>query len=165
MSGFELPGGSVAPCVTIPSPFISVELLVDSGCSDHFFADRHLFTSFDKNAKLPRFKVAAEHKIKPHGKGTVEFNFRTPEGEIVPMRLEGCYYDPTQPLNLLSMGSLLEAGLCRSPCFEDRTWDLTPATGNWVTACMRMSNKTYVIDTLPSPAATAGGSVRSPAQH
>ena len=82
--------------------------LLDSGCTHHIIRDRTLFRSYVANA----ISVGTANcgSLEALGSGDVEFRY--PFGDrYITFTLRGCLYAPTAPINLLSVGALVERGM------------------------------------------------------
>ena len=86
----------------------SFNTLLDSGCVRHVVRDRALFCEFVE--KSISVGTATYGSLDALGSGDVEF--RHPFGDrFVTFTLRGCLYAPTAPMNLLSVGVLVERGM------------------------------------------------------
>ena len=86
----------------------SFNALLDSGCTHHIVRDRTLFR--DYTARSISVGTANCGSLDALGTGDVEF--RHPFGDrFVIFTLRGCLYAPSAPINLLSVGALVEWGM------------------------------------------------------
>ena len=82
--------------------------LLDSGCTHHIIRDLGLFNNYV--VRPVSVGTANCSSLAVLGIGDVDFRF--PFGsKIVTFTLRGCLYAPTAPINLLSVGALIEKGL------------------------------------------------------
>ena len=82
--------------------------LLDSGCTHHIVRDRALFR--DYTARAISVGTANCGSLAALGCGDVEFRY--PFGDrLVLFTLRGCLYAPEAPINLLSVGALVERGM------------------------------------------------------
>ena len=86
----------------------SFNSLLDSGCTHHIIRDRTLFRTF--TARTISVGTANCGSLDALGSGDVEFRY--PFGEkFVVFTLRGCLFAPSAPINLLSVGALVERGM------------------------------------------------------
>ena len=86
----------------------SFNALLDSGCTHHIVRDRQLFR--DYTARPISVGTANCGSLDALGTGDVEFRY--PFGDrFVIFTLRGCLYAPSAPINLLSVGALIERGM------------------------------------------------------
>lgn len=85
--------------------------LLDSGCSNHMFHDRALFWDFDDSDDF-RVSVGTANcgEFRSQGGGSVKFVVVYGDAEVT-LSLKGCLFCPDLPINLLSVGALLEKGV------------------------------------------------------
>jgi hypothetical protein len=82
--------------------------LLDSGCTHHIVRDRALFQNY--SARTISVGTANCGSLDALGTGDVEF--RHPFGDrFIIFTLRGCLYAPSAPINLLSVGALVERGM------------------------------------------------------
>jgi hypothetical protein len=81
--------------------------LLDSGCT-HIIRDRHLFCSY--LAKPISVGTANCGSLDALGTGDVEFRYPFGDRHVI-FTLRGCLYAPGAPINLLSVGALVERGM------------------------------------------------------
>ena len=82
--------------------------LLDSGCTHHIIRDRALFLSY--SARSVSIGTANCGSLDALGTGDVEFRY--PFGDrFVVFTLRGCLYAPSAPINLLSVGAVVERGM------------------------------------------------------
>ena len=86
----------------------SFNALLDSGCTHHIVRDRALFRGY-----VPRsISVSTANCGSLDALGTGDVEFRYPFGDrLITFTLRGCLYAPTAPINLLSVGALVERGM------------------------------------------------------
>jgi hypothetical protein len=86
----------------------SFNALLDSGCTRHVVRNRALFRDYAENS----FSVhtATCGSLEALGSGDVEFRYPFGDKNVI-FTLRGCLYAPTAPINLLSVGTLVERGL------------------------------------------------------
>ena len=86
----------------------SFNALLDSGCTHHIIRDRSLFLNYAE-----RFiSVGTANCGSLDALGTGDVEFRYPFGDrFVTFTLRGCLYAPSAPINLLSVGALVERGM------------------------------------------------------
>ena len=86
----------------------SFNALLDSGCTHHIVKDRSLFLNYAE-----RFiSVGTANCGSLDALGTGDVEFRHPFGDkFVTFTLRGCLYAPSAPINLLSVGALVERGM------------------------------------------------------
>ena len=86
----------------------SYNALLDSGCTHHIIRDRSLFSNF--STKSISVGTANCGSLDALGTGDVKFQF--PFGDrVIIFTLRGCLYAPSAPINLLSVGALVERGM------------------------------------------------------
>ena len=86
----------------------SFNALLDSGCTRHVVRDRALFHDFAE--KSVSVGTATYGSLDALGSGDVEFRY--PFGDrFVVFTLRGCLFAPSAPINLLSVGALVERGM------------------------------------------------------
>ena len=86
----------------------SYNALLDSGCTHHIVRDRSLFRTFV--ARSISVGTANCGSLDALGSGDVEFRY--PFGDrFVIFTLRGCLCAPSAPINLLSVGALVEQGM------------------------------------------------------
>ena len=86
----------------------SFNSLLDSGCTHHIVRDRALFHNFA--ARSISVGTANCGSLDAEGSGDVEFRY--PFGDkFVIFTLRGCLFAPSAPINLLSVGALVERGM------------------------------------------------------
>ena len=86
----------------------SFNALLDSGCTHHIVRDRTLFR--DYVARSISVGTANCGSLDALGTGDVEFRY--PFGDkFVIFTLRGCLFAPSAPINLLSVGALVERGM------------------------------------------------------
>ena len=96
---------STAPLSTMVKSF---NALLDSGCTHHIVRDRTLFHDYVEKS----FSVRTANCGSLDALGTGDVEFRYPFGDrYVIFTLRGCLYAPTAPINLLSIGVLVERGM------------------------------------------------------
>lgn len=99
---------TVLQSATLLSMVNSFNTLLDSGCTHHVVRDRALF--HDYTEKSISVDTANCGSLDALGSGDVEFRY--PFGDrCVIFTLRGCLYAPTAPINLLSLGALVERGM------------------------------------------------------
>ena len=86
----------------------SYNALLDSGCTHHIIRDRLLFRNY-----LPKsISVGTANCGSLDALGSGDVEFRYPFGDrFIIFTLRGCLYAPTAPINLLSVGALVERGM------------------------------------------------------
>ena len=82
--------------------------LLDSGCTHHIIRDRSLFSSYLSSP----ISVGTANcgSLEALGTGDVSFKYPYRDRHVV-FTLRGCLYAPAAPINLLSVGALVERGL------------------------------------------------------
>ena len=86
----------------------SYNALLDSGCTHHIIRDRALFRTFA--TRSISVGTANCGSLDALGSGDVEFRY--PFGDrFVIFTLRGCLFAPSAPINLLSVGALVERGM------------------------------------------------------
>lgn len=82
--------------------------LLDSGCTHHIIRHRSLFASYlEKPVSVGTANCGSLNAL-----GTGDVCFRYPfDGRHVLFTLRGCLYAPDAPINLLSVGALVERGM------------------------------------------------------
>ena len=82
--------------------------LLDSGCTHHIIRDRALFRNYaDKSISVGTANCGSLAAL-----GTGDVEFRYPFGtRYVTFTLRGCLYAPSAPINLFSVGALVERGM------------------------------------------------------
>ena len=86
----------------------SFNTLLDSGCTHHIIQDQALFC--DYFARFISISMANCGSLDALGSGDVEFCY--PFGDrLITFTLHGCLYAPMAPINLLSVGALVEWGM------------------------------------------------------
>jgi hypothetical protein len=94
------------------SAFVSVlslfNALLDSGCTHHIVRDRSLFSNY-----ISKFiSIGTENCGTLAALGTGDVDFKSSFGDrSVIFTLRGCLYAPSAPINLLSVGALVERGM------------------------------------------------------
>jgi hypothetical protein len=86
----------------------SYNALLDSGCTHHIIRDRSLFRNY--SSKSVSIGTANCGSLDALGSGDVEFRYPFGNGSII-FTLRGCLFAPTAPINLLSVGALVERGM------------------------------------------------------
>ena len=82
--------------------------LLNSGCTHHIIKDRSLFSNYVSKA----ISVGTANCGSLQALGTGDVSFHSPFGEhLVLFSLCGCLHAPDTPINLLSVGSLVERGM------------------------------------------------------
>ena len=82
--------------------------LLDSGCTHHIIRDRALFYNYVQK----EISVGTANCGSLVALGTGDVDFRYPYGDkFVVFTLRGCLHAPTAPINLLSVGALVERGM------------------------------------------------------
>ena len=82
--------------------------LLDSGCTHHIIRDRSLFSNFVSST----ISVGTANCGSLEALGTGDVKFRYQYGtQHVAFTLRGCLYAPSAPINLLSIGALVEHGM------------------------------------------------------
>jgi hypothetical protein len=94
------------------SAFISLvslyNALLDSGCTHHIIRDRDMFYNYIKK----EISVGTANCGSLDALGTGDVDFRYPYGNrTVVFTLRGCLHAPSAPINLLSVGALVEHGM------------------------------------------------------
>ena len=86
----------------------SYNALLDSGCTHHIIRDRSLFNDFSpRNISVGTANCGSLDAL---GTGDVKFEF--PFGNrLIIFTLRGCLFAPSAPINLLSVGALVERGM------------------------------------------------------
>ena len=86
----------------------SFNALLDSGCTHHIIRDRGLF----RNYTTKTISVGTANCGSLEALGTGDVDFRYPYGNHhVIFTLRGCLHAPTAPIDLLSVGALVERGM------------------------------------------------------
>ena len=86
----------------------SYNALLDSGCTHHIIQDQALFINY--TVQSISVGTANCGSLDALGSGDVEFCY--PFGDcFVVFTLHGCLYAPSAPINLLSVGALVERGM------------------------------------------------------
>ena len=82
--------------------------LLDSGCTHHIIKDRSLFLNY-----MPKdISVGTANCVSLQALGTGDVAFCSPYGDCcILSTLCGCLHAPTSPINLLSIGALVECGM------------------------------------------------------
>ena len=82
--------------------------LLDSGCTHHIVRDRALFLTYlDRPVSVGTANCGSLEAL-----GTGDVQFRYPfRGRDVVFTLRGCLYAPSAPINLFSVGALVERGM------------------------------------------------------
>ena len=82
--------------------------LLDSGCTHHIVRDRALFSNYVSST----ISVGTANcgSLEALGTGDVAFRYPYRDRHVV-FTLRGCLYAPTAPINLLSVGALVERGM------------------------------------------------------
>ena len=86
----------------------SFNALLDSGCTRHVVRDRALFHDFAE--KSVSVGTATYGSLDALGSGDVEFRYPFGDRNVI-FTLRDCLYAPTAPVNLLSVGTLVERGM------------------------------------------------------
>jgi hypothetical protein len=88
----------------------SFNVLLDSGCTRHVVRDLALFHDYAAKSTGISVGTATCGSLVALGSGDVEFRY--PFGDrCVTFTLRDCLYAPTAPMNLLSVGTLVERGM------------------------------------------------------
>jgi hypothetical protein len=82
--------------------------LLDSGCTHHIIRDRAFFQNYV--AKAISVGTANCGSLDALGSGDVEFRYPFGERHVI-FTLRGCLHAPAAPINLLSVGALVERGM------------------------------------------------------
>ena len=94
------------------SAFVSVlslyNALLDSGCTHHIVRDRSFFSNY--TSKSISIGTANCGTLAALGTGDVDFRSSFGDRSVIFM-LRGCLYAPSAPINLLSVGELVERGM------------------------------------------------------
>src|ERR1700678_2943715 len=95
-------------CASLVSMVSLYNALLDSGCTHHIVRDRSLFTSYLAKPS----SVGTAHCGSLEALGTGDVVFRYPFGDRqVTFTLRGCLFAPGAPINLLSVGALVERSM------------------------------------------------------
>ena len=86
----------------------SFNTLLDSGCMRQVVRDRALFHDFAE--KSVSVGTATYGSLDALGSGDVEFRYPFGDRNVI-FTLRDCLYAPTAPMNLLSVGTLVERGM------------------------------------------------------
>ena len=97
---------------------------MDSCASVHFFKDEGYFIDLRCPTHMKPVRLAADKVVRPTGIGTVQCDCLDIHGNRVKVKLDNSYLIPQGHFNLISVGRLLEHGLCESPDFGARRWTL-----------------------------------------
>ena len=95
-------------CAAMVSMVSAYNALLDSGCTHHIVRDRALFRSY--LAKPISVGTANCGSLEALGTGDVEFRYPFRDRHVI-FTLRGCLYAPSAPINLLSVGALVERGM------------------------------------------------------
>ena len=96
------------PTENLLSMVNSFNTLLDSGCTHHVVWDRALFRDYVEES----ISVGTDNCGFLDALGRGDMDFRYPFGDLnVIFTLRGCLYAPTAPINLLSVGVLVERGM------------------------------------------------------
>ena len=82
--------------------------ILDSGCTHHIVRDRRYFSSYV--AKPISVGTANCGSLEALGTGDVEFRYPYRDRQVI-FTLRGCLYAPGAPIDLLSVGALVERGM------------------------------------------------------
>jgi hypothetical protein len=82
--------------------------LLDSGCTHHIVRDRALFQNY--TSKAVSIGTANCGSLNALGSGDVEFRYPFGERHVI-FTLRNCLHAPSAPINLLSVGALVERGM------------------------------------------------------
>jgi hypothetical protein len=82
--------------------------LLDSGCTHHIVRDRMFFRNYV--SKSIAVGTANCGSLETLGSGDVEFRYPFRDRHVI-FTLHGCLHAPTAPINLLSVGALVERGM------------------------------------------------------
>jgi hypothetical protein len=96
------------PTQSLLSMVNSFNALLDSGCTHHVVRDRALFRDYVE--ELISVGTANCGSLNALGCGDVEFRYPFGDRNVI-FTLRGCLYAPTAPINLLSVGVLVERGM------------------------------------------------------
>lgn len=88
---------------------LCARVVVDSGCSRHSFADRSVFTTYEKVQSRP-IKGIGGSQVQPLGRGTITLDCLV-NGKCVEVSLANVLHVPDMGVNLLSVGKLLDADI------------------------------------------------------
>lgn len=88
---------------------LHTKVVVDSGCSRHSFADRSVFTTYEKVYSRP-IKGIGGSEVQPLGCGTIKLECAI-KGRRVEVTLRNVLHVPDMGVNLLSVGKLLDADI------------------------------------------------------
>lgn len=88
---------------------LCARVVVDSGCSRHSFADRSVFTTYEKTHSRP-IKGIGGSQVQPLGCGTISLDCSV-QGKCVTITLPNVLHVPDMGVNLLSVGKLLDADI------------------------------------------------------
>ena len=95
---------------TMVSMLSQYNVLLDSRCACHIVCDRRLFCSYASTEKPMSVDTANCGSLEVLGIGDVEFWCPFRDVHVV-FTMHGCLYAPKAPLNLLSVGTLVEHGM------------------------------------------------------
>jgi hypothetical protein len=94
--------------VAFSSMVTAFNALLDSGCTHHIVRDRALFLNYA--AKEISVGTANCGSLAALGCGDVEFRYPFGDRHVI-FTLRGCLHAPAAPINLLSVGALVERGM------------------------------------------------------
>ena len=95
-------------CASMVSMVSIYNALLDSGCTHHIVRDRSLFLSYLE--KPISVGTANCGSLKALGIGDVKFRYPFGDRHVI-FTLHGCLHAPGAPINLLSVGALVERGM------------------------------------------------------
>lgn len=82
--------------------------LLDSGCTHHIVRDRALFSNYaDRPISVGTANCGSLDAL---GSGDVEFRYPYRDRHVI-FTMRGCLYAPSAPINLISVGALVERGM------------------------------------------------------
>ena len=99
---------TVSHSTTLLSMVTSFNTLLDSGCTRHVVRDRALFHDYAEESIS--VGTATCGSLDALGSGDVKFRYPFGDRYVI-FTLRGCLYAPMAPMNLLSVGALVERGM------------------------------------------------------
>jgi hypothetical protein len=108
----DLPGFAFPAVDFTHTAFVSLvaefNALLDSGCTHHIIRDRGFFSNYTEKS----ISVGTANCGSLEALGTGDVKFRYPYGtRHIIFTLRGCLHAPSAPINLLSVGALVERGM------------------------------------------------------
>jgi len=122
----------------------TIRTLIDSGTSDHCFADKSFFISYSPlNQNISGLSTSINSTFNILGRGTVKFKMRV-EGTLRSITLNNAMYIPDLRSNLISVSRLLEKGVDAIFSVTDNSVSIKMLSGPIIFSATKKGNLFYV---------------------